>query len=171
MHVYQTEGVGDLYFWKISPVFWKPVTLWQSHWYVKSDPGSDMWNSFSKVSRVPAELWKSIQCSSALQNYCMLPFTAYIAYEATCVSKVIHLKWNITIGLASAKPNKTLGNILSWIVTVYTHTYTHTHQRVYTTTHCYTTQHPLNISVLPKTCRKLCPLTCDIAHSHVLKSA
>lgn len=66
------RGLGTSISEKISPVFWRPVTLWQSHWYVKSDLGSDMCNSFSRVSWVLAELWKSIQCSSALQNYCTI---------------------------------------------------------------------------------------------------
>ena len=54
MYAKLKDGMGgrlqrfwQTYFWKISPVFWKPATLWQSHWYVKSYLGSDMWNFFS----------------------------------------------------------------------------------------------------------------------------
>ena len=121
-------GFWQTYFWKISPVFWKPVTLWQSHWYAKSYLGSDMWNffSFCKASWVPATVWKCIQRTSALQNYCMLLFPActgiwgnLCGWSNASEVKHSHRAWLVNWVYPSA--------IFSLRLWPCTHTHTHTH--------------------------------------------
>lgn len=108
---YQTEegdeggslcgGFWRTYFWKISPVFWKPVTLWQSHWYAKSYLGSDMWNFFFHFARL---LESQPQCGNVYsvrvhrKTIVCSHFPPALGYEATCVGEVMHLRWSIAIG-------------------------------------------------------------------------
>lgn len=89
-------------------------------------------------------------------------FKPTLGYEATCMSKVMHLRWSIA--LRSASDTVCLGYTprqYSLLDCDHIHTTnTHSSQNMHTV-RSHITQQLFNIFPLPSSCRKLSPLTCD----------